>query len=164
MCIFLHKCFTRVFLVEFACNMVDFHAWNTSVMLQCPWPVLYITQQRLVINSFPSFDGPKWWRSSGEQVLWKHTFYSAVFIETTPCQCRQLKQNPLSMQINICCLMTNQMPALLLQCTLSLYFSHLPPQGCQPPTSSNIENWWGRDDRWHHNARHMTSFVKKMHQ
>ena len=30
-------------------------------------------------------------------------------------------------------------------------------QGCQPPTSPNIENWWGRDDRdvimhgtWHH--------------
>ena len=34
-------------------------------------------------------------------------------------------------------------------------------QGCQPPTSSNIENWWGRDDRWRHNARHITSFVKK---
>ena len=28
-------------------------------------------------------------------------------------------------------------------------------------TSSNIENWWERDDRWRHNARHITSFVKK---
>ena len=31
----------RVFLVDFACNMADFHAGNTCVMLQCPWPVLY---------------------------------------------------------------------------------------------------------------------------
>ena len=31
-------------------------------------------------------------------------------------------------------------------------------QGCQPPTSSNIENWWGVGDRWHHNAGHMKSF------
>ena len=33
----------------------------------------------------------------------------------TTCQCRQLKLNPLSMQINIYCLMTNQTPALLVQ-------------------------------------------------
>ena len=33
--------------------------------------------------------------------------------------------------------------------------------GCQPPTSSNIENWQGRDNRWRHNARNMTSFVQK---
>ena len=39
-CMFLHECFTSVFLLEFACNMVDFHARNTCVMLQCPWPVL----------------------------------------------------------------------------------------------------------------------------
>ena len=31
-------------------------------------------------------------------------------------------------------------------------------QSCQPPTSSNIENWWGVRDRWRHNAGHMTSF------
>ena len=30
-----------------------------------------------------------------------------------------------------------------------------------PPTSPTIENWWGRDDRWRHNARHMTSFMTK---
>ena len=34
-------------------------------------------------------------------------------------------------------------------------------QGCQPPTSSNIENWQGRDNRWRHNARNMASFVQK---
>ena len=34
-------------------------------------------------------------------------------------------------------------------------------QDCQPHTSSNIENWWGRGDRWRHNAWHITSFVKK---
>ena len=33
---------------------------------------------------------------------------------------------------------------------------------CQPPTSSNIENWQGRDNtcRWRHNARNMTSLCK----
>ena len=30
-----------------------------------------------------------------------------------------------------------------------------------PTTSSNIENWWGRDDRWRHNVWYMTSFVQK---
>ena len=34
-------------------------------------------------------------------------------------------------------------------------------QSCQPPTSSNIENWREWDDRWRHNARQVTSFVKK---
>ena len=34
-------------------------------------------------------------------------------------------------------------------------------QGCQPLTSSNIENWQGRDNRWCHNARNMTSFVQQ---
>ena len=33
--------------------------------------------------------------------------------------------------------------------------------GYQPPTSSNIENWWGVGDRWHHNAGHMKSFFGK---
>ena len=33
--------------------------------------------------------------------------------------------------------------------------------GCQPPTSSNIENWQGRDNRWCHNAWNMMSFVLK---
>ena len=37
-----------------------------------------------------------------------------------------------------------------------------PSQGCQPPTSSDIENWWGRDERWCHNALLMTSFMKKI--
>ena len=34
-------------------------------------------------------------------------------------------------------------------------------QGCQPHTSSNIENWWERGDRWRHNAQHMRSFLQK---
>ena len=33
--------------------------------------------------------------------------------------------------------------------------------GLLTPTSSNIGNWWGRDDRWCHNAWHMMSFVTK---
>ena len=47
-------------------------------------------------------------------MVWKRTFYGNVDLSTT-CQCRQLKLNPLSTQINIYCLMTNQTPALLVQ-------------------------------------------------
>ena len=46
-------------------------------------------------------------------LLLKRTFYRNDNLSTT-CQSRQLKLNPLSMQINIYCLMTNQMPVLLL--------------------------------------------------
>ena len=69
-------------------------------------------------------------------VLWKRTFYRNDDLSTT-CQCRQLKLNPLSTQINIYCLMTNQTPALLVQrapwtraavmLLQSLYFSRPPP-------------------------------------
>ena len=66
-----------------------------------------------------------WWKRtlSRNDDLWK------------PCQCRQL--NPLSTQINIYCLITNQTPALLVQraswtraavmLLQSLYFSRPPP-------------------------------------
>ena len=64
-------------------------------------------------------------------------------METSTCQCRQLKLNPLSTQINIHCLMTNQTPAFLIQraartraaVTLlqSLYFSPPPPHPPTPP-------------------------------
>ena len=51
------------------------------------------------------------------------------------------------------------------QCSINAqvhrFYIKLMAQGCQTPTPSNIENWWGREDRWRHNARHMTSFVKK---
>ena len=47
-------------------------------------------------------------------MVWKRTFYGKVNLSTT-CQCRQLKVNPLSTQINIYCLMTNQTPLLLVQ-------------------------------------------------
>ena len=42
-------------------------------------------------------------------------------------------------------------------------FVYMHMQGCQPPTSSNIENWWGVGDiwRWRHNAGHMTSYFGK---
>ena len=66
----------------------------------------------------------------------KRTFYGNDGLSTT-CQCRQLKLNPLSTQINIYCLMTNQTPALLVQrapwtraammLLQSLYFSRPPP-------------------------------------
>jgi len=39
----------RVFLVEFACNMADFHTCNTREMLQCPWPALY-SQNNMVLR------------------------------------------------------------------------------------------------------------------
>ena len=38
-----------------------------------------------------------------------------IFDLSTTCQCRQVKLNPLSTQMNIYCLMTNQTPALLVQ-------------------------------------------------
>ena len=47
-------------------------------------------------------------------MVWKRTFNGNVDLSTT-CQCRQLKLNPLSTQINIYCLMTNQTPAFLVQ-------------------------------------------------
>ena len=47
-------------------------------------------------------------------MVWKRTFYCKVDLSTTR-QFRQLKLTPLSTQINIYCLMTNQMPALLVQ-------------------------------------------------
>ena len=49
--------------------------------------------------------------------IMNRTLYRNNNLSTT-CQCRQLKLNPLSTQINIYCLMTNQMPALLIQHTL----------------------------------------------
>ena len=80
-------------------------------------------------------------------MAWKRTFYGNVYLSTT-CQCPQLRLNPLSTQINICCLMTNQTPALLVQrarwtraavmLLQSLYFSRpLPPS---PPTPSQSYN------------------------
>ena len=47
-------------------------------------------------------------------VLWKPKFYRNDDLPT-PCQCWQLKPNPLTTQINIYCLMTNQAQALLVQ-------------------------------------------------
>ena len=45
-------------------------------------------------------------------VLWKYRLGNDL---SMTCQYRQLKLNPLSTQINIYCLMTNQTPALLVQ-------------------------------------------------
>ena len=69
-------------------------------------------------------------------MVWKRTFYGNVDLSTT-CQCRQLRLNPLSTQINIYCIMTNQTHALLVQraqwtraavmLLQSLYFSRPPP-------------------------------------
>ena len=89
-------------------------------------------------------------------VLWKRMFYKNDDLSTT-CQCWQLKLNPLSMQINIYCLMTNQIPALLVQCALwmraammflqSLYFFCPPPSSAIIPdahTPGTFENQDGR--------------------
>ena len=69
-------------------------------------------------------------------LLWKCTFYRNDDLSMT-CQCRQFKLNLMSTQINICCLITDQTPALLVQHTLwmraamillqSLYFSRSTP-------------------------------------
>ena len=46
-----------------------------------------------------------------------------------------------------------------------LTFSAHNIQGCQSPTSSNIENWSGRDDKWRHNVhgtwRHLWKNARK---
>ena len=76
------------------------------------------TSSQSEINSFPSFIWTKWWRPKitqklGEQLSWKR------FIETMTCQrlvsVDNFKLILLSTQINIYCLIANQMPALLLQ-------------------------------------------------
>ena len=76
------------------------------------------TSSQPEINSFPSFIWTKWWRPKitqklGEQLSWKR------FIETMTCQrlvsVDNFKLILLSTQINIYCLIANQMPALLVQ-------------------------------------------------
>ena len=47
--------------------------------------------------------------------MWLMCYESVRLKETTTCQCRRLKLNPLSTQINIYRLMNNQTPALLVQ-------------------------------------------------
>ena len=77
-------------------------------------------------------------------VVWKRTFYGNIDLSTTfHDQCRQVKLNPMSTQINIHCLMTNQRPALLVQrapwtraavlLLQSLYFSRPPPHQSYNP-------------------------------
>ena len=80
-------------------------------------------------------------------------------METSTCQCRQLKLNPLSMQINSYCLMTNQTPALLVQrapwmraaviLLQSLYFFGPPPRTIIPDAHplGTFENQDGRDGK-----------------
>ena len=71
------------------------------------------------------------------------------------CQCRQLQLNPLSMQINIYCLMTNQTPALLVLCDprtqaavmllQSLYFSRPPPPTAIIPEARPLGTFENQD-------------------
>ena len=78
-------------------------------------------------------------------------------METLTCQCRQLKLNPLSMQINIYCLMTNQISALLVQCALSmraammflqsLYFFRPPPPSAIIPDTHTLGTFENQDGR-----------------
>ena len=91
----------------------------------------------LEINSFPSFNGPKGWRSKTAQKLsWANRYCESVhFIETTTCQCRQLKLNPLSTQINIYCVMTNQTPRTPLT-RAAVMLRHFPYFPCLPPPTT----------------------------
>ena len=84
-------------------------------------------------------------------MVWKRTFYGNVDLSTT-CQCRQFRLNPLSTQINIYCLMTNQKPALLVQrapwtraammLLQSLYFSRFLPNRPRPLSSFDTHARW----------------------
>ena len=128
--------------------------WNFYEMSKrvCP------TSCQSEINSFPSFIGPKLWRPKikqklGEQLSWKR------FIETTTCQQLVSVGNfqliLLSMQINIYCLLTNQIPALLVQCTpwtqvavmlvQSLYFSRPPPPRAIIPNTGPFGTFENQD-------------------
>ena len=91
-------------------------------------------------------------------VLWRRTFYRNDDL-SKPCQCRQPKLNPLSTQINIYCLMTNQTPALLVQhppwtraavmLLQSLYFSRPPPPRatCIIPDARPLGTFENQDGR-----------------
>ena len=84
-------------------------------------------------------------------VLWKRTFKRNDDLSTT-CQCRRLKLSPLSTQINIYRLMTNQAPALLVQrapwtraavmLLQSLYFCRFLPNHPLPPSSFDTHARW----------------------
>ena len=92
------------------------------------------------INSFASLDGPKWWGSKITQKLsWANRYFEGTFYRNDDISVSQLKLNPLSMQINIYCVITNQSPhSLLMRAVVmlghSLYFSCLPP-----PTTLNTD-------------------------
>ena len=83
-------------------------------------------------------------------------FYRDNNLSTT-CQCRQLKLNLLSTQINIYCLMTNQTPALLVECASgmraavmllqSLYFSRPPPPRAIIPDACPLGTFENQDGR-----------------
>ena len=89
----------------------------------------------------------------GEQLSWK------CLIETTTCQWRVSVGNfqliLLSMPINIYCLLTNQTPALLVQCTpwmqvavmlvQSLYFSRPPPTRAIIPNTRPLSTFENQD-------------------
>ena len=91
-------------------------------------------------------------------ILWIRTFYRNDDL-STPCQCRQPKLNPLSTQINIYRLMTNQTPALLVQrapwtraavmLLQSLYFSRPPPPRatCIIPDARPLGTFENQDGR-----------------
>ena len=93
-------------------------------------------------------------------VLLTRTFYRNDGLSTT-CQCRQLKLDPLSRQLNIYCLMTNQTPALLVQrapwsraavmLLQSLYFSRpLPATAIIPDARPPRYIWKSRGPRRSH--------------
>ena len=77
----------------------------TSLASEACWLTWFILNTPKILRVFAQ-DAP--------YVLWKRTFKRNDDLSTTS-QCRQLKQNPLSTQINIHRLMNNQTPALLVQ-------------------------------------------------
>ena len=55
----------HVFLMQFACNMVDLHTWNTCVMLQCPCIVAAFTRYsfkhtNFILELLQLVQGNKW--------------------------------------------------------------------------------------------------------
>ena len=104
---------------------------------------------------FPNQNTKNYSRFCARCPLW---YESVRLVETsTTCQCRQLKLNPLSTQINIYCLMTNQMPPLLVQrapwtraavmLLQSLNFSRSPTPRAIIPDACPLDTFENQDSR-----------------
>ena len=130
------------FSIDYACLKIS---PCETVILQCFWAIPRNKIGKHAQENIFLIKIPKILRVLVQDVPYgmKAYVYGNYNLSTT-CQCRQLRLNPLSTQINIYCLMINQTPALLVQrapwtraavmLLESLYFSRpFPPPPSPPP-------------------------------